>query len=76
MKGTIVRCLEELIRTKHGDDQWKAILVESGMAPTTLFFTTAVVPDDDVVRLLAATATVLGITLKRFSQTWNGEAAV
>jgi hypothetical protein len=64
MKGTIVRCLEELIRTKHGDDQWKAILVQSGMAPTTLFFTTAIVPDDDVVTLLGATATVLGITLE------------
>jgi hypothetical protein len=75
MKGTIVKCLEELVRTKHGDGQWKAILAESGMPPTTLFFTMAIVPDDDVVKLLRSTATVLGVTLEEamdaFGDFWS-----
>jgi hypothetical protein len=64
MKGTIVKCLEELVRTKHGDERWRAILARSGMSPTTLFFTMSVVPDGDVVALLGSTANVLGITLE------------
>lgn len=56
MKGTIVKCLEELVRTKHGDERWKAVLANSGMSPTTHFVTMAVVPDGDVLKLLGSTA--------------------
>jgi hypothetical protein len=75
MKGTIVKCLEELVRTKHGDERWRAILAQCGMAPTTLFFTMSVVPDADVVKLLGATATVLDVTLEEamdaFGDFWS-----
>jgi hypothetical protein len=75
VKGTIVKCLEELVRTKHGDDRWKAILQKAGMSPTTMFVTTAVVPDGDVTKLLAATAAVLCITLEQamdaFGDFWS-----
>ncbi len=63
MKGTIVKCLEEAIKTKYSDDKWKAILVASGMPPTAFFVTTSVIPDEDVVKLLKSTATVLGVSL-------------
>jgi hypothetical protein len=75
MKGTIVKCLEEAIKTKHGDAKWKDILVASGMGATTFFVTTSVVPDEDVLKLLRATASVLGITLEEamdvFGDFWS-----
>jgi hypothetical protein len=75
MKGTIVKCLEELVRTTYGDDRWKAILSKSHLSPTTMFLTTAVVPDEQVVGLLQSTAAVLGMTLDQamdaFGDFWS-----
>jgi hypothetical protein len=75
MKGTIVKCLEELVKTKHGDDAWAAVLVEGGMPPTTFFATAQFVPDEDVIKLLHATASVLAISLEQamdaFGDFWS-----
>jgi hypothetical protein len=75
VKGTIVKCLEELVKTKYGVEKWRAVLLKSGLPANTLFVTSAVVPDGDVVKLLDATAAVLGITLDQamhaFGDFWS-----
>lgn len=75
MKGTIVKCLEEMVKAKHGDAHWQAILVKSGLPSTSFFATTSVVPDGDVVKLLGATAVVLGMDLEQamdaFGDFWS-----
>jgi hypothetical protein len=74
MKGTIVKCLEELVKTKFGEDKWKAILTKAGMDPKAVFMVTAVVPDADVLKLVGATSEVLGISaqaaMDAFGEHW------
>ena len=75
MKGTIVKCLEELVKTKFGEDKWKAILAKAGMDSHAMFMVTAVVPDADVLKLVGATAEVLGIPVQAamdaFGEHWS-----
>jgi hypothetical protein len=75
VKGTIVKCLEEMVKTKHGDSAWTTVLERCGMARSTFFATTAVVPDGDVLRLLEATAAVTGTNLSQamdaFGDFWS-----
>jgi hypothetical protein len=75
MKGTIVKCLEELVKTKFGEDKWKAILAKAGMDSHAVFMVTAVVPDGDVLKLVGATAEVLGIppqaAMDAFGEYWS-----
>ena len=74
MKGTIVKCLEELVKTKFGEDKWRAILGKAGMDAHAVFMVTAVVPDADVLKLVGATAEVLGIppqaAMDAFGEHW------
>ena len=74
MKGTIVKCLEELVKTKFGEDKWKAILTKAGMDPKSVFMVTAVVPDADVLKLVGTTAEVLGVSataaMDAFGEHW------
>lgn len=61
MKGTIIKCLEELVRKNYGDEKWKAILERTNQKGK-MFLTSADVPDADAVALIQATSTVLGIS--------------
>ena len=75
MKGTIIKCLEEMVSTKYGQERWKDVLAKCGMSPSTIFTTMAVVPDEDLLRLLEATAAVTGMTLDQarnaFGEFWS-----
>jgi hypothetical protein len=75
MKGTIVKCLEQLVHAKYGEDRWQAILVKSGMPPTTFFSIAEIIPDGDFVKLLEATVTVLEISMEQamdaFGDFWS-----
>jgi hypothetical protein len=66
MKGTIVKCLEDLVKKHHGGpDAWKKILDKAGMPNTTLFLTNTSVPDADVMKLIQAACAVLNITAEQ-----------
>jgi hypothetical protein len=79
MKGTIVKCLEDLVKAKAGADKWRQALTKAGRPPTTQFMTTEIVPDGDVVKLIDAVASVLGITLAQamdaFGEYWSTKYA-
>lgn len=74
MKGTIVKCLEELVRKNHGDEKWKLIL-ERGNQKGNLFMASADVPDADAIALIQATAGVLGVSqeeaFEAFGNYWS-----
>lgn len=60
MKGTIPKCLEEMVCAHHGRDAWKQVQTLAGLATWHTFLTTEDVDDADVLRLFSAAAKVLG----------------
>jgi hypothetical protein len=73
MKGTIVKCLEEVV-SKHGVDKWKATLAKAGV-PNAMYGTLDNVEDNVVPDLINAAASVLGISLSAamdaFGEHWS-----
>lgn len=62
MKGTIIKCLAELVLEKHGDVVWQRIMDDAGFAKHTLILAIGDIDDDQAIRLLSSTTKVLGIT--------------
>ncbi len=77
MKGTIVRCLCEMIEKAHGADTWARIMETAGHRTGKLAITMDIVDVDDalVMGLVQATCTVLGITAGQaanaFGEYWS-----
>lgn len=63
MKGTIVKCLEELVVSQFGKDKWEKSLEDVGLKKNTMFFTVSDVEDAQVMKVVGAVCTNLGITL-------------
>jgi len=75
VKGTIVICLQEVVESKAGRPGWMKVLEDAGLPKNSAFQTNAVVPDEDVLKLISSTATVLGITkqaaMDAFGEHWG-----
>jgi hypothetical protein len=75
MKGTIVKCLEEMVTARFGVEKWKAILVKSGRPETAVFTTIEEVEDGEVLKMLGAASEVLGVTateaMEAFGEHWS-----
>jgi hypothetical protein len=65
MKGTIVKCLEELVVTQFGKDKWEKSLEDAGLKKNTMFFTVSDVDDAMVMKVVGAVCTNLGISLSQ-----------
>ncbi|MEM1413362.1 MAG: heme NO-binding domain-containing protein [Myxococcota bacterium] len=65
MKGTIVRCLEEVVRDNFGDEKWEEILTKTGHDAEREFESGEDVPDGDAVKMIGTTAEVLGISVEQ-----------
>ncbi|MBI5478743.1 MAG: heme NO-binding domain-containing protein [Deltaproteobacteria bacterium] len=74
MKGTIIRCLDELVTSRFGGDKWKEILRETGLPPFKLYIPLQDVDDDEALRLIQSTCKVLGLSLQQaadaFGEYW------
>lgn len=79
MKGTIVKCLEEMVTSRFGEARWKDVLVKAGKAATARFSTTEVVSDEDVTRLIEASCAVLRVSpaqaMEAFGEHWSTQYA-
>ncbi len=64
MKGTIPRCLEEMVKANHGPDAWTRVRAEAGVARWHSFVTTEDVPDEVVIELFQTSAKVLRTSLQ------------
>jgi hypothetical protein len=63
MKGTIAKCLEELVKTKFGKDKWEKILEKSGVPTGAVFLPISDIDDAVVMKVVQNTCGVLGISL-------------
>lgn len=59
MKGTILKCLHEMVRERYGEAKWDAIVVAAGAPSGTVYFPSQDVPEDVAMRVLASAAPVL-----------------
>lgn len=54
MKGTIVRCLQELTSKRFGDHKWKAALRKVDVPDAKVFLPADDVDDADVLKIMKA----------------------
>lgn len=75
MKGTIVKCLEDMVKASGGAETWKAVLVKAGLSAHSIFTTTGVVEDAEVMKLVGSAAEVLKINtqtaMNAFGEFWS-----
>ena len=62
MKGTIVKCLNEMIVDNFGEDKWQAIVKDVADMPKTIL-PISDVPDAKVMEVIQSTCKILEITL-------------
>ena len=65
MKGTIVRCLEELVVTQFGEDKWQKSLEDAGIKSSRIFLPFEDVEDSVVMKLVTAVCKNLNISLSQ-----------
>ena len=63
MKGTIVKCLEDLVIAKFGKDKWEKSLEEAGIDKATIFLPIVDVDDSQVLKVVSAVCKTLNISL-------------
>lgn len=65
MKGTIVKCLQELVCTQFGQDKWEKSLEDVGLKKDTMFYTHMDIDDDAIMKVVGAVCDNLNITLEQ-----------
>ncbi len=74
MKGIIVKCLEELVVTKFGKENWQKSLEGAGFSKTKMFFTLSNVPDAEVMKVVESVCKTLDLSLEQaadaFGEYW------
>jgi len=79
MKGTIAICLQDLVKTKFGKDNWENILVKSGLPKDLVIYGHHDIEDGVIMKVINSTCEVLGITLQQaadaFGDYWMNEYA-
>ncbi len=65
MKGSIVKCLEELIITEFGKDKWEKSLEDVGIPKNTNFLPTMDIDDADVMKVVNSVCKTLNISLEQ-----------
>lgn len=75
MKGTVVKCIEELVTKKFGLDKWKESLKGAGL-PESRFFTTGEdVAEPEVLAILQGISRAVGISMEQvyeaFGEYWS-----
>ena len=79
MKGTIAICLQDLVKTKFGKDNWETILVKSGLPKDLLIYAHHDIEDKVIMKVINNTCEVLDITLEQaadaFGEYWMNDYA-
>ncbi|NJL14850.1 MAG: hypothetical protein HC913_18855 [Microscillaceae bacterium] len=74
MKGTIHKCLEEMVLEKHGQAVWQKCLLQAGFAKNRDFYPTEDVEEEGSLQLILDTAKTLEISLNElfddFGEFW------
>lgn len=79
MKGTIVKCLKELVESKFGKDKWTTICEKTSYPTNTIISLTADIEDATVMKLFENTCATLNITMDQaadaFGDYWVNDYA-
>ncbi len=65
MKGTIVKCLQEMVENKFGKDKWSTICEKSNFGKNQIISLSADIDDAVVMTLLKNTCETLGVSLEQ-----------
>lgn len=75
MKGTILKCMEEMIIEQFSEDRWKEILVQAGLKPWRVYSATENVEDGEFLLLVETATGALSISrdelYERFGFHWS-----
>lgn len=75
MKGTIVKCIEELVSGKFGVSKWKESLKKAGLPETKTYSTLDDVPDSEVMALIKSASEVSALPMSQvmsaFGEYWS-----
>ncbi len=63
MKGTIAKCLGEMVTHRFGKDKWEDALEKAGLNKSSRFLATQNIDDDVVLKVVGAVCGVLNISL-------------
>lgn len=63
MKGTIVKCVEELVGTKFGQSKWKECLKKAGLSEGKIYTTMDDVADAEVMQIVNSVPAVSGLSM-------------
>ena len=79
MKGSIVIALQDLVKSKYGQENWTNILKKSNLPKDKVFYGHHDIEDNIVMTLIQNTCEVLGVTLEQaaeaFGNYWMNEYA-
>src|SRR5687767_8403254 len=74
MKGTVLKCLNELVKEKFGEDRWRDVLADAGLSRDTFYSPLQDIPDEQTYRVIGSTCKVLGLTqtqaFEAFGEYW------
>jgi len=75
MKGTILKCIEELVKKRFGAEKWPLILKKSGQSESLFVMTSGDYPDAQIVAIMQGASEVLGVTMDQvfeaFGDYWS-----
>lgn len=77
MKGTILKCLQDLVSEKFGKDQWKKSLENVGIDKNKIFLTTSDIDDAEAISVFNSVCKTLNLTFQEaadvFGEYWVSE---
>ena len=71
MKGTILKCLQEMVEIRFGKPEWQGILSDAGFKGPQLFSLSADVDEGKALALFASTARVLEISAEQAAEAFG-----
>jgi Haem-NO-binding len=79
VKGTIIKCLEEMILATYGDAAWKSVLAGAGQPAWRIYTATDDLTDSEALALLHAAPAAVGESrtevFQRFGEHWSTKYA-
>ena len=74
MKGTIVKCMEDLVTSKFGAVKWKECLTKAGLSERKMYSTLEDVPDEEIMALMKGIGQVAAMdmphVMNAFGEHW------
>jgi hypothetical protein len=71
MKGTIVKCVEELVVSRFGDATWRDILKGAGLQPNKFYIAIQDVDDAEAMQIIKSACSTLKLSLQQVADAFG-----